>query len=352
MNMQLNPQLMPAARRRRVGVGAMATVIQPGQAWNITLTVENGATTFFRQSIPAALVPGLSLLGPVAHGQQVISGTYQGATPFTIPATFSYSVTLPNVGTQTVIYPVVAASVSGSPSCPSGMYWNGSACVAIPACPSGYHWDASLNRCVTNGITFTPPPPPPPSYTVVNTPFPTSSGVVTSAGATTYGAGVFTFIPGHRIQSTATASGGAMPPNFTGVTVASLQASADPQQLQYKIISVSYPSPLTMVVIYDYTGPQKTIGSPVTFASGAVTMTTIYTDQGPSPSSGSSLSNKTLYYVAGGTAASRPRVRRNRSVRVRQAAARQLDEQSDRVRRHTDPGWQLRSGHRPVPGGR
>jgi len=286
--MQLNSQLMPAMRRR-VGMGASATVIQPGQAWSIT--VSNVGSSFAPSTIPQALVAGLSLLGPVVNGQQTVRGVYSGSTPFTIPSQFSYSVWNPNTGTTTVSYPVVSASVSGSPSCPSGMYWNGSACVAIPACPANYHWDSSLNRCVVNSVTvtWTPPPPAPP-------PAANSGSIVTSAGATKYGAGVFTFIPGHRIQSTATASGGAMPAAFSGVTIASLQAAVDPTQ--FKVVSVSYPSPLTMVVVYDYTGPNKTIGSPVTFAAGAVTMTTIYADQGPTPSAPAS-SSKTLYYVAG-----------------------------------------------------
>lgn len=168
MNPQINPQMTPR-RGRRVGIGAMATLIQPGQAWSIT--VGNVGSVFSVNTIPQALVDGLALLGPVVGGQQVVNGVYSGGAPFTIPPAFSYSVWTANTGTTTVSYPVIAASVSGSPSCPSGMYWNGSACVAIPVCPPNAHWDGSVKRCIA-GVVFTqatPSPPPfraPPPHTI------------------------------------------------------------------------------------------------------------------------------------------------------------------------------------------
>jgi hypothetical protein len=250
MTMQLNSQLMPVARRRHVGVGASAVTLQPGDFFKMSIDISQGGN-------PALAIP--ANLNASGFGGN-FSGRYTGTTPYRLyPGNFVYLDTAQN---RLYSYDVLSASVT--PSAP---------------------------------IVFQGPPAP--VYTAVNTPLSTStngSSVDPSLGATTYGAGVFTFVPGHRIQSTATASGGAMPASFSGMTVASMQALVDPTQ--FKVVSVSYPSPLTMSVVYDYTGPSKTIGSPVTFAAGAVTMKTTYMDQGPSPSAASS-SSKTLYYVAG-----------------------------------------------------
>ncbi len=94
--------------------------------------------------------------------------------------------------------------------------------------------------------------------------------------------GVFTFVQGHRIQSTATSSGG-LPSQITGETVASMQAQFDANAPgQFHVVSVQTTS-TTAIVVADYCGSNRTIPSPAQSVFGGVTVTFTYQDLGPSP---------------------------------------------------------------------
>lgn len=120
------------------------------------------------------------------------------------------------------------------------------------------------------------------------------------------GQGVFTFVQGHRIQSSAVANG-PLPSNMAGETVASLQAQFDAQHPgQYHVVSVDIPTNNEVVAVADYCGPNRTIPSPSQSTFGGVTVVFTYQDLGPSPagtscspsSSSSSSTGTTLGLVA------------------------------------------------------
>lgn len=116
--------------------------------------------------------------------------------------------------------------------------------------------------------------------------------------------GVFTFVQGHRIQSTASASAG-LPSQITGETVASMQAQFDANAPgQFHVVSVQTTS-TTAIVVADYCGANRTIPSPAQSVFGGVSVTFTYQDLGPSPAgtscapaSSSSSSSSTLGWVA------------------------------------------------------
>lgn len=99
------------------------------------------------------------------------------------------------------------------------------------------------------------------------------------------GAGVYTYVQGHRTQATISSSGGPLPPDFTGQTAAGVQQQMDALfgKGVFSVSSVVQSDTNTLVVEMDYCGATKSIGAPVAVTIGSVVVQTVYKDAGVSP---------------------------------------------------------------------
>jgi hypothetical protein len=311
MNPQINSQLSPTPPRRRPrGLGAPITLNRCDK-FIIFLNLQGATVDDVKAQITSdwgSSVQGLTFSGT---GTAIMSGTWVGSGPLTVPGFFTVAHNYGgNTGWANVQVLVESAINNGTDTT--------GACAAAPA-PIILHQPP--------GIPIPSPPPPPPGNIVLQLCGPglvynktlnqcvaVASGSAGAVGGSA-NASIYPLVQGHRTRVIVSAGSAALPSIYQNQTVATVQANLDgtgalldvgPGKFVVATGGVTYPNASTLQVDFDYCGPNKNISAGGSITIDGTPVSVSFTDQGASPAGvcpPASGSSNTLYYVAGGVAA-------------------------------------------------